>query len=287
MKSYQAVNSIPKILGISVLYLAISSINFLGLSVSTIILEYPLRLILVALLNTCVFYSFAVASGWNGKKLWVAIFSLLYGVHYLSLVFESLYLGDFLTSTMVRSLIINGAIFSALYSSIITYLVYPLRNTDDASQNQVMPLREWAWKLPSAGIIYLILFILFGLLVYTPIAKGIDPTGYLIEQEMIDPSGIMLVFPVEIFRGILWAFASIPAIKSLQSGFKRTALLLALLFSVPMSASMLLPTSMSFGLVTAHIIELFGENFIYGILVAWMFQFKPRTSSKQTVLVTQ
>lgn len=271
---------LPKIISTSIVYVVLLSINFLEISISTVIFEYPLRLFLVALINTCVFYYFAQTSQWKGKKLWVAIFSLLYGVHYISITFESLFLGDFLTTPLVRSLIINGGITSAIFSWKITHLVSPSRNADETSQNLVMPVREWVWKLIGAGMLYLILFLVFGIFIYTPIAKALDPSGFLLEQEMIDPSRVMLIFPIEIIRGILWALVSIPAIRSLNVGIKRTAIILALLFSVPMSASMLLPTSMSTGIVTAHIIELFGANFVYGLIVVWILHSQSRPFRK-------
>jgi hypothetical protein len=272
------VNLVPRIFGTSILYVVLSSINFLELSISTIILDYPLRLFFVALSNTCVFYYFAQASQWKGRDLWVAIFSLLYGVHYLSLAFESLYLGDFLTPNMVKSMIVNGGIISAFFSWAIAHIVSPSRNSGETYQPLEITLRDWIWKLIRAGILYLFLFLFFGIFIYTPIAKTLDLSGFLLEKEMINPNRVMLVFPIEIIRGVLWALVSIPAIRSLNFGLKKTAIILSLLFSVPMSVSLLLPTSMSTGIVIAHIIELFGENFVFGLFVVWIMQSRSRTS---------
>ena len=86
-----------------------------------------------------------------------------------------------------------------------------------------MPTVEWIWKIFCSGAIYLVLFILFGLAVYGPLATALDKAAYVAEQAAIPASAAALVFPLEFLRGLIWTALAIVASISLSFNWKKTS----------------------------------------------------------------
>ncbi|MDA4112249.1 MAG: hypothetical protein OK439_06885, partial [Thaumarchaeota archaeon] len=102
-----------KIIGVTVLLTALLSVNYTGLTLSSV--ENPLLLILVAFLDTLVFAYFVVSSKWSGWKEWTTVFLIFYGINYFLTAIESVYLTTLLTANVVFSLLVNGAIVSGVF----------------------------------------------------------------------------------------------------------------------------------------------------------------------------
>ena len=265
-----------KVLGLTFLLTVLLSVDYGGMTISGTLLAMPLQLILVAFIDTMLLSYFVASSRWTGWREWGAAFALFYGVNYVLTAMESVYLGSVLSESTAIRLVANGAIASGVFAAALVWVWgREGRQSETESARLVMRMREWAWKIVGAGTIYLALFMLVGFAVYLPLARILDPTALAGEQN-IAASSAVLVFPVETVRGALWALLAVPAVMALPFGWKKTALVVGLLFAVPVSGDVLLSTVMAPGLQIAHLAEVFGENLVFGLLVVWILHVHSR-----------
>lgn len=273
-KNNWAMTTWYKIVGLTLVLTALLSIDYLRLTISQTLLEAPLQLILVALLDTLVLSYFVTASRWTGLREGIAAFLLFYGVGYALTAMESVYLGELLPANVALGLLVNGAIRSAVFSLVLVWaLGGKERQTEGATLRLAMPIREWVWKIVAAGATWMLLFILFGAVVYLPLASILDPVGLSQEQAANLP---LWLLPFQTIRGAIWVLLAMPAIIALRFGWRKTALTMGLLFAVPISANLLLPIGMSVGLQVAHFVEVFGENFVFGAFAVWILHLHSR-----------
>ncbi len=265
-----------KVVCLTFLLIGLLSVDYIGMKISSTLLQTPIRLVLVALADTLLFTYVVKHSQWKGWKEWMAIFCILYGFVYVLTAFESVYLGSILTAMVAAGLLINGAIVSVIFSAVIVWVLGQRAiNAEALSPRLVMRTIEWIWKIVLAAIVYLLVFIIFGLLIYYPIAQALDPTALAAEQS-IASSAAALVFPIELMRGALWMIFSVPTVVSLRFGWRKTAVVIGLLLAVPLSGASMLSTSMSLGLQIAHFVELFTENLVFGFIVVWILHLRSR-----------
>lgn len=270
--------ALPRVLGLTLLLIALLSIDYTGFALSKVLLDSPLQLIIVAFVDTLLLGYFVSNSQLNGWKEWGAVFSMLYGFVYVLTAIESAYLGSVLSVSVLPGLLVNGAIVSGVYSGALVVLLGKNETPSNLSRRLLMGRREWLWKIVVAAAAYLAVFVLFGLVVYFPLARFLDPSGLAAEQSAT-ASSAALVFPIEIVRGALWAILAVPAIITLRFGWKKTALVTGLLLAVPLSATLMLAGTMALGLQIAHLAGIFGENLVFGVLVVWILHLHSRLPS--------
>jgi hypothetical protein len=265
-----------KIVGLTLLLFVLFSFNYTGLTLSTTVVEKPLPLILVGFIDTLLLGYFVTVSRWTGWKEWGTVFLMLYGVNYVLTAMEAVYLPSLLTMNTVFSLLVNGAIISGIFAAALVLVLGGRRvQTRTATKRLAMHAREGAWKIIGAGVSYLVLFFLFGFAVYMPLARLLDPVALAAEQSAV-PASAAWIFPLEVIRGVIWVFIAVPAIIALPFGWRKTAVIIGLLFAVPVSGSIGLSTTIASGLIPAHLVEVFGENFVFGALAVWILHLRSR-----------
>jgi len=270
---------LPKVLGLTALLAVLLSFNYGALTLSNAALQTPAQLILVALADTLLLSYFVVSSRWTGWKEWGAIFSILYGVSYVLTALESVYLGSLLSASTTVALLLNGAITSGVFAAALVRVFDTKAVAVDRPGGRLDMRRiEWAWKIVLAGGAFLVLFILFGFVVYRPLGNLLDPVAMAKEQS-IASSAALLVFPVEFIRGALLVLLAVPAVVALPYGWKETAMVVGLLMAVPVSGDLFLTTSMTFGLQVAHFAEVFGEVLVFGLLFVRILEVHSRLPS--------
>jgi len=265
-----------KVLGLAGLLIVLLSVDYTGLTISKTLLELPLQLVFVGSADAVLLSYFVVSSRWTGWKEWGAVFALLYGVNYVLVAMESVYMGSIFPPGAVSDLLVNGAIRSGVFAGALV-LVAGKKGASTARQGTrlAMPTREWAWKIVGSGAAYLLLFVLFGFAVYMPLANALNPKALVAEQSVV-ASSPGLIFPLEMLRGTLWAILAVPAVAALRFGWKKTGPVVGLLFALPMSGSVLMSTTTPPGLQVAHLVEVFAENFVFGLLVVWVLHLRSR-----------
>ena len=287
------------LLGLKVIILAfilfgLYSIDFLGLGLVEETQTAPTSLLLVSLLHAAVLSWPILRSRWTGWRLVAAIFLVFYGVTTLMVAIEAVYLPEALPLDLVVRLVVNGAITAAVFS-VLAVLIHGRMSRGEEPQETnlrlIMPWTQWVWKLALIGFSWVVLFILFGALVFLPLAGRLAPAALEEYTNMEMPAWIL---PFQALRAVLWAALTLPVIRmmrepalpvpsvaegslskepalSLPKGrWWETGLAVALLFSVLMGANLLRPTGLPVGLQVAHLVEVFGENLLFGWIVVWL-----------------
>jgi len=278
MKAKTAVLLGLKVLTLAFILLGLYSIDFLGLALTEEARTAPATLLLVSLLHAVVLSWPILRSRWTGWRLVAAIFLVFYGVTTLMVAIEAVYLPEALPSHLVVKLVVNGAITAAIFS-ILAVLIHGrmkgVKEPQKPNRRLVMPWTQWVWKLALVGFSWVVLYILFGALVFLPLAGRLAPAALEEYANMEMPAWILLF---QALRAVLWAALTLPLMRmmkepglSLSKGRPwEPGLVVALLFSVLMAGNLLRSAGLAVGLQVAHFVEVFGENFIFGWIVVWL-----------------
>ena len=281
-RTWTSVDSL-KLVGLIGLYAALLSTNYSGAALSSAATRAPLQIVLVAIVDTLLLSYFVVSSRWTGRREWGALVAVVYGTVYVLTAIESVYLGSLLSANTVFSLLVNGAITSTIFAAALVWAFGRRRMQAVGSVRLHMPRKEWAWKIVASAGFYLLLFIVFGVIIYMPLGKALDPSAYAQEQATA-ANAAALVFPIELLRGALWASFALPAILALPFGWKKTGVVVGLLLAAPLSMTLFLSTTMSIGLQVAHSGEIFGENLFFGFGLVWILRIHSRLPSQEESL---
>jgi hypothetical protein len=256
-----------RILILTLILFGLYSLDFFGLTLVEEAKTVPGTLLLVAFLHTVVLSYPIMRARWSGWKLVGAIFCVFYGVTTLMVAIEGVYLPEQLPPAVILKLVVNGAITAAVFSPLAVLIHGRMRASESPRKPNtrlVMPWTQWVWKLALIALSWAVLFVVFGLLVYLPLARTLAEE-YLEEQP---PSEVPAwVLPFQAVRALLWTAVTLPVIRMMKGRWWETGLAVALLFSVLMGGNLLQPTDMPTGLQAAHFVEVFGENFVFGWVV--------------------
>jgi hypothetical protein len=259
-----------KLFVLTALLFALHSLDFLNLSLAKGVQTAPALLLFVFFFHASVLSYPIVRSRWNGWRLICAMFLLYYGVMYIMTAIEAVYLPQILTPPLVLSLLVNGAITAFVFSIFAVWIHGRMREDgkeQESNERLVMPWTQWIWKFALIAFSYVFLYILFGVLVFLPLAGALDPNGLAAASALKLPNWII---PFQAVRGLMWGILALPIIRMMKGRWWEAGLAVALSFAVVMSANQLMALDMSAGLRMAHIAELFGENFALGWIVVWL-----------------
>ena len=243
-----------------------------------------LTILAVCLLQTIVLSHLIIRSRWNGWRLMAAVFFVFYGVATFMSQIESVIFLTRLPSGMIPRLFLMGVVIAAPFS-ILAVVILGKRKAGsvDAQQNSrlVMPASEWAWKLAVIAFSYLILYFTFGYYIawrnpaVIEYYRGVDEGSFFAHMRTVLRDSPSLI-PIQIGRAICWVVIALPVIRSLKGRWSETALSLGLLFSVVMTAPLLLPNPyMPEPVRMAHLVETASSNFIFGVLIGWLLTGRP------------
>jgi hypothetical protein len=260
-------SAVLALLAFVLLSVSFSNLTWVATTWTAILARMAVTLVLVALVAFTLPHCQGTRLGLAG-----AIFAIVYGTMYLLPATETTYVSSVLPLSLAISMVYSGAIITLVFSLAASTLFSP--SPTGAEPSSSLRLRmcrtEWVEKLLVLAVLWTFLFILAGSLVYTPIAKALDPAGYAAESASVtNPTLALLSQPV---WGIAWALLAVPLIRSLKSDWRWTALTLGGFLGALMGADMILATGMSFGLQLGHFAESVTESFAFGALAVWVLQ---------------
>ncbi len=267
-----------RIIVLGLILFGLYSVDYYGLSSSEQVRTAPAMLLLVSLLQAGVISYPVVRARWSGWRLVSAVFFVFYGVTTLMIAIEGVYLPDALPPALVLHLLVNGAITAAVFSP-LAVMIHGRMKPDEGSQQTnsrlIMPWTQWLWRLALIAFGWAVLFVVFGALVYLPLARALDPAGLQASASTDLPPWVL---PFQMVRALLWTVLALPVIRMMKGSWWETGLVVALLFSILMGSNLLMPTGMSTGLQLAHLIEVFGEAFVFGWIVVGLLRGQHRTN---------
>lgn len=224
------------------------------------------------LLDVVVLSYVVVRARWVGAKLVGALWLVYAGLQFVSLVEIHLY-GMISASELAagagRNLLVGAALIGLVVAAFGRLSGEDAPVGDDRLR---LSTAQWAWKLAVLAVIFLVLMILAGLVVFERLALAIDPVAYADYELLTPPSWII---PFQLVRGLVFTALLVPVIAMYRGGYRATQLAVATLFAVLLSSNMIAGYDAVPGLLwIAHFIELFSQAFVYG-LVAVALLFRP------------
>jgi len=231
-----------------------------------------LALLVVCALETIVLSYVIIHSRWTGWRLVVTIFFVFYGVKTFLSQIETVvfldYLVDIVPTEMIPKLFMQGAIIAALFSPLAVLIhgkIKGIRESQEPNWRLVMPWTEWVWKLILIAVIYVVIYFSFGMFVFMPLAGEAFQEYY---------AGLQLpawILPFQMARAMIWTALALPVIRMIKGDWRKAGLAVALLFSVLMSAQLLMAGEiMPDRIRMAHFVELLSSGFLFGWIVVWL-----------------
>ena len=210
-------------------------------------------------------------SGKSGIRLAVVIFLAVFGMKIVLTVVEATYLPDL--QPIVLSLLINGLIASLLWSLTAVALVDGFTDNSESSDLQEKPewrqkWYQWILKSMLMGIIWMVLFVFFGGVVFMNIARLIDPQALAIYTNLAMPDWIL---PFQGLRAIIWLVFAFPLLIQLHGKYTQVLFLSASIFAIWMGTNLFMGLEIPAGLRYAHLAEVMAECFVFGALVFLIF----------------
>jgi hypothetical protein len=229
-------------------------------------------MLIMCFLDTVVLSYPIIRSRWSGWRLVITVFFVFYGVMTFMSQIETVvflqYFTDIIPAEMIPGLFIQGAITAAIFSPLAVLVHGRMRRREEAQKPNlrlVMPWTEWVWKLILIAVAYMVIYISFGMFVFMPLA-GEAYQEYYGDLQM--PGWIL---PFQMVRGMIWVALALPVIRMMKGRWWEAGLAVALLFSILMAASLLLPNEfMPEAIRMAHFWEVSSSNFLFGWIVVWL-----------------
>lgn len=230
--------------------------------------------LIMCILDAAVLSYLIVRSRWFGWRLILTIFFVFYGVKTFLTQIETIvflkHLTNIVSAEMIPKLFMQGFITAAIFSPLAVLIHGRMRERECEeiqvfNQRPVMPLKEWIWKLLLIAVVYVVIYISFGMFVFIPLA-GKAFQEYYGDLQM--PEWILLF---QMARAMIWVVLALPVIRMIRGRWWEGGLAVALMFSVLMSANLLVPTEvMPETIRKAHFVEVFSSNFLFGWIVFWL-----------------
>ena len=262
-----------KSLGLGLIIAILFRIDFWGLQINFSLSDGFFPLWLMGFLQALVLGYPIMRTSWSGWRLIGTVFLIYFGITTFMTQIETVvflqYLVDIVPTEDTFNLFFNGAVTAAILApkAVVIHGKY-FRTEEGIEQTAkiVMNIRQWIVKLGLVALIYAIIYILFGALLFKPLA-GAAFDEYYAGLQM--PAWII---PFQLIRGILFAFLAFPVIRMLKGSFWETGWAVSLLYSV-LLASLVLPPNefMPATIRFPHMIELFTSMFLFGWIVTKLF----------------
>lgn len=211
-----------------------------------------------------------IKSRWTGWRLVLTVFVMIFGIRTFLTQVETLvflkYLVNIIPADMIPLLFVEGFITAAIFSPLAVLILGKFKPKMEPFEFSIdMSVNELVWRLLLIGIIYLIIYILFGMFVFKPLA------GKVFDEFYINLHLPQWIIPFQIVRGMIWAIIAFPVVKMMKGTTWEKGLSVALLFSLLMGALLLIPTDiMPERIRMSHFVEVTSSNFAFGWIAVWL-----------------
>jgi hypothetical protein len=234
--------------------------------------DAPLAWLGRAALDAAVLSYVAWHARWTGWRLAGALFALFYGITALSLLDAAVFVPEVVSGAVF----VEAAIVAGLFGPLVVVAQGrwaasgSLEAGSPAAAADAWPRARsswgWAWRLALLAVVYVALYIAFGLLVFTPLARALAPAVLETYAARDVPPWIL---PFQALRGLLFVLVALPVLRATTGGRRQAGLSLGLAYGGLMAADLLIPTGLiPPAMQAAHFVEVFAENCLFGWLVA-------------------
>jgi hypothetical protein len=237
-----------------------------------------LALLVVSCLNTAILSYVIIRSHWAGWKLIGGIFLLFFGTTTFMSQIETAYFVTSLPPGMLPRLFLAGGITAAIFSPLAVLLLGKWRNDGqdkEVSRRLNLPLVELAWKQLLIVVAYLVIYFTFGYFIAwrSPAVRtfygGSDPGSFLAQISSVLRDTPWLL-PLQVVRAMLWTALAVLVIRLMKGHWWEIALVVGLLFAIPISQLLIPNPFMPAEVRMAHLQETAPSNFLFGCLAVWV-----------------
>ncbi|NOZ26805.1 MAG: hypothetical protein GXP39_01980 [Chloroflexi bacterium] len=240
-------------------------------------------LLVVCALHTAILSYLILRSRWTGWRLVATIFVIYYGVMTFLSQIETVvflkYLVSIIPAEMIPRLFAQGILIAAPFSPLAVLILGKMKGTEipeEPDRRLDMPWTGWGWRLLLIGVIYLVIYISFGMFVFRPLA-GEAFDEYYANLQM--PAWIL---PFQIVRGMVWGLLALLIVRMLRGPWRQAELVVALSFSILMGSLLLIPSGIMPDVIRhAHLVEVTTSNFAFGWIAAWLLHIRQRPRAQE------
>lgn len=208
----------------------------------------------------------------RGGRLVLAVFAAIFG---LNVALTNVEAAVFLK--METAHLVAGFLHGTLQAALVAVLMVvafgrgerPVRLAPAAGPE--LTIGRWTGRVALCSVCYMVLYFTAGLLIYSHIKPFYDT------QDI--PQGGW-IFPLQLLRGGLYVAFALPLVRTLVGSRWRVALATAVAFPILAGAAgLLIPNPFMPDWVRPfHIVEIGWSNFVYGLLVGYLF-WNPRAGA--------
>jgi hypothetical protein len=237
-----------------------------------------LALLVISVLNSSVVAYMLVRSRWTGLKLIVTLWWLLFGVTTLMSQIETFVFIRNLPPGFLSRLVLTGAVFSAIFSTLAVIVFGKLRSKDNEGTSQwwtQLSVNDWIVRLAIISVAYVIIYFTFGYFIawqnpaLVAYYGGSNSGGFLDQMLRVIRKTPWLPL-LQVGRALLWTALAIPVIRLMKGRWWEAGLAVALFFSVVMNTQLLLPNPLMPATVRmSHLIETATSNFLFAWIIVW------------------
>ena len=210
-------------------------------------------------------YAVAMASRARGWPLFRLLFQLCAGVNVFNIQIENLVFGT-APPGEIAMMTATGLVAAAVVSAAIAWASLRDSQGEPSNTQRALAGNLW-WKLPVLGGLYIVLFLTAGALIHPYISEF-----YATNPAIVIPSfGVLLL--VEFLRGLVHVVALQPFLQTMSGRRVQAAVLAGLALAILGGiSSLLLPIDdiLPWEIRRVHILEIFGSNFLFGVITAYM-----------------
>jgi len=252
---------------LSVLWFVLNSIDFLQLQLNEMNQPAILGRAIMSVLDSLILCWILAKSSMYGYALAFRIFLAVFGMKIVLTVVEAVYLPDL--RPIITPLIFNGVVSCLLW--VLTAVAMTVGFVENSDPSERIEKLEWKhewyqWILFSIilALVWMVLFVMFGGIVFINVAKLIDPIALETYTHLDIPAWVL---PFQGLRALLWLVVALPLLSQLQGKYGQAMILSACIFAGWMGSNLCLAINHSAGLQYAHLVEVMAECFTFGVLV--------------------
>ena len=242
-------------------------------------------MLIVALVDTLVVSLIVLRSRWRGWRLALAVAFSLYGVMTVMSQIETAWFAPAMTTMRITPELLRGLFLQTLP---VVLIWVPLAvalllwgwppAAPDTPPALPGSIGGWTWRLAVIAVVYLALYFGFGYVVawQNPEVRALYDSGANRQVFAFDR-----LIPFQILRSLLWVLFALPVIRMTAGPRWWVALVVGLLFALPMNIFHVIPNDlMSPSVRLSHFVETASSNFIFGLIVTELLLWAPMRVSR-------
>lgn len=250
-------------------------------------------IVIIAAFNTLVIIAVIRTSNFSGWRLMLGLAVAYYGVATFMTQIETCFFLTGLTvgSELLLPLFLMGLPVALFFVPLAVLILGRGRAGDGLPllPSGEAPFKEWAWRLAVIAVAYLIIYWLAGYYIawqnpelrafYGSPGAPLPFWAHTLATLQNDPG----LFLFQLLRGVVWAAFVLPLVRGSKLSRWKTALLVGLFLSIPISASQIIanPLIPAASVRFSHLVETALSNFVFGVIVGLvLYRFSARPEKR-------